>query len=58
MAGQAPPQEEDIDDARWALVLFLDAINALSLDAHFLVEPFFAPAEAPQEAFFLLELAG
>jgi len=57
MAGQTPPEKEDVDDAGRPLILLLDAINALRLDAHLLIQPFLAAAQAAQEAHLLLQLA-
>ena len=56
MARQAPPQKEDIDDARRPLFLLLDTIDALRLNAHLLIEPFLAAAQAAQEALLPLQL--
>lgn len=58
MARNRPPQQEHIQDGRRFLVLFVDPVNSLSLDAHLLIQPFLAITKAPQKASLLLKLAG
>ena len=57
MARQGPPEEEDVDDGGRSLVLLVDAIDTLGLNAHLPIQPFLAAAQLPQDSRPLLELA-
>ena len=58
MASDGPPQEKDIEDGRWSLVLLMDAIYALRLNAHLLIQPLFPAAHPAQETSSLLQVSG
>src|SRR5690242_16478883 len=58
MASHRPPQKKDVENRWWSLVLFMDAINSLSLNPHLLIQPFFATAQLPQKPFVLLQFSG
>lgn len=57
MTGERPPEEKDVEDRRGLLVFFVNAIDALSFNAHFLIEPFLATAHLAEKPLLLLEFS-
>jgi hypothetical protein len=58
MASEGPPEEEDVENRRRPLVLLVDAINTLGLNAHLLIKPFLSTAHLAQESLLSLQLSG